>query len=141
MIAVPLNGRFSPERRISLYYFTQYMNGGTASVYAGIWFAGQGFSSEQIGTLYAIPVLAVLMLNLIVGRLADRAGDWRQSIIIGTTAAGIIPFGLFVSHGFWLILVVWTLGSVAQSVVQPVMDAATMRLSLRRGSDFGFQRA
>ena len=136
-----VQGWFSPERRISLYYFTQYMNGGTASVYAGIWFAGQGFSSQQIGWLNAFPILAVLLLNLVIGRLADRARDWRQAIILGTTAAGIIPFGLFFSHGFWPILLVWTLGNLTQAVIQPVMDAATLRLALRRGSDFGFLRA
>jgi len=141
MSAATLGDRFSPERRIALCYFTQFMNGGAASVYAGIWFAGKGFSSEQVGMLNAIPVLVVLVLNLIVGRLADRSSDWRQTIIIGTTAAGILPFGLFFSHGFWPILLVWTLTVVTQNVVQPVMDAATMRLSLRRGSDFGVLRA
>ena len=80
--------RFSPERRISLFYFTQYMAVGAASVYAGIWFEGQGFSSEQIGVLNAFPVLAVLLLNLVVGRLADRADDWRKAIVIGSTLSG-----------------------------------------------------
>lgn len=133
--------RFSPERRISLFYFTQYMAFGAASVYAGIWFAGQGFSSEQIGLLNAVPVLAVLLLNLVVGRLADRADDWRKAIVIGSTLSGLIAIGLMFSHGFLPILMVWTLSSVAQSAVGPVMDAAAMRLSLRRGSDFGMLRA
>jgi MFS transporter, PPP family, 3-phenylpropionic acid transporter len=77
----------------------------------------------------------------VVGRLADRAQDWRQTIVIGATLAAIIPFGLFFSSGFLPILLVWTLAAVAPSVVGPVMDAATMRLTLRRGSDFGRLRA
>ena len=133
--------RFSPERRISLFYFTQYMAAGAASVYAGIWFEGQGFSSEQIGVLNAFPVLAVLLLNLFVGRLADRADDWRKAIVIGSALSGLVAVGLMFSHGFLPILMVWTLSSVANSAVGPVMDAATMRLSLRRGSDFGMLRA
>ena len=141
MTVAPDPERLTPEHRISLFYFTQYMAAGVASVYAGIWFAGKGFSSEQIGVLNAFPVLSVLVLNLVVGRLADRADDWRKAIVIGSTLSGFVAFGLFFSQGFVPILMVWTLSIVAQSVVGPVMDAATLRLCLRRGSDFGRLRA
>lgn len=136
-----MESRFSPERRISLYYFTQYMCAGVASAYAGIWFAGRGFSSEQIGLLNALPVLVVLMLNLVVGRIADRASDWRQTIVIGNLLAAIFSFALFFSDAFVPILLAWTFANVTLNAVGPVMDAATMRLSLRRGSDFGNLRA
>ncbi len=133
--------RLSPEHRIGLFYFTQFLSGGAAVAYAGSWFAARGFSAEQIGLLNALPIMVLLLINLFVGRLADRARDWRQAIIAGSVASAIFPAGLFLTGGYGGILLVWTLTVVAQAAVSPVVDAATMRVALRRGSDFGSLRA
>jgi len=133
--------RVSPELRVGTFYFTQFMTGGAATVFAGIWFSGKGLSSEQIGVINAAPVLAMLAVNLAVGRIADRADDWRQVIMAGSLAAGVIPFGLFFVSGFWGILVFWALAAMALMAVTPVADAAAMRMNRRRGTDFGAIRA
>lgn len=65
-------GIFTPELRATLYYFIQYMSGAVVTVYGGIWFAGQGLSVSEIGILNALPVLIMLLLNVVVGRIADR---------------------------------------------------------------------
>jgi MFS transporter, PPP family, 3-phenylpropionic acid transporter len=137
----PSRERVSPEFRVGAFYSTLFMTGGAATVFAGIWFSGKGLSSEEIGIINSAPVLVMLVLNLVVGRLADRAHDWRQVIAAGSLAAGVIPFGLFFVDGFWGILAVWSLATMAQMAVSPVMDAAAMRMSRRRGSDFGTVRA
>jgi MFS transporter, PPP family, 3-phenylpropionic acid transporter len=131
----------SPELRTAVFYFTQFMTGGAATVFAGIWFSGKGLSSQEIGVINAVPVLVMLGINLVVGRIADRADDWRQVIMIGAVAAGIFPFGLFFVDGFWGILLFWTLAAVAQMAVGPVADAAAMRITRRRGTDYGAIRA
>lgn len=131
----------SPEVRISVFYLTLYMSGGAATTFAGPWFEGKGFSSEQIALLNAVPILALLVLNLVVGRLADRAGDWRQAIVVGAVVSGIVPVGLFFTEDFWGILLFWSLAGISQAVVAPVLDAAAMRVSLRRGTDYGTIRA
>lgn len=133
--------RVSPELRVGAFYFTQYMTGGAATVFAGIWFSGKGLSPEEIGLVNAVPVLAMLAVNLAVGRIADRADDWRQVIVAGSLAAAVLPFGLFFVDGFWGILPIWTLAAMAQMAVSPVVDAAAMRMNRRRGSDFGAIRA
>ncbi|MDB5539177.1 MAG: putative 3-phenylpropionic acid transporter [Devosia sp.] len=139
-LAVP-EPRISPELRASVYYFIQYMSGAVVTVYGGIWFAGQGLNSEQIGIINAVPVLIMLLLNVAVGRIADRASDWRQVIVFGSVLAGLIPIGLFFVNGFWGILIVWTLLSLPAAAVGPVTDAATMRMTRRRGTHFGPIRA
>ncbi|WP_423068204.1 MFS transporter [Devosia sp. CN2-171] len=133
--------RFSPELRATIYYFVQFMSGAVVTVYGGIWFAAQGLTPEEIGILNAFPVLVILVLNMLVGRIADRASDWRQVIVIGCVLAGIIPVALFFVHGFWGILIVWTLLSLPAGLVGPVADAATLRMTNRRGSQFGPIRA
>ena len=135
----PLPGA-SPERRTTVFYFTMYMYSGAMNVYASIWLAGRGLSDEQIGTINAVPIFIMLVLNLIVGRIADRASDWRQVIVVGALAAAVFPVGLFFVSGFWGILLFWTLAAVAQMAIGPVLDAAAMRLASRRGSSFGVMR-
>jgi PPP family 3-phenylpropionic acid transporter len=131
----------SPELRTAVFYFTQFMTSGAATVFGGIWFSGKGLSSQEIGMINAVPVFVMLVINLAVGRIADRADDWRQVIMIGAVAAGFFPFGLFLVDGFWGILLFWTLTAVAQMSVGPVADAAAMRITRRRGTDYGAIRA
>ena len=125
MIWFPMARRISPEARTALYYFVSFTSSGAAVAYAGIWFAQQGLSAAEIGIVNALPVLIVLGLNLVVGRLADRAGDWRQVIVAGALLSAAIPFGLFFAHGFWGILVVWTCGALPVAAIATVQVPST----------------
>lgn len=138
---MPSAERPSPELRAAAYYFTLYMSAGAGVVYGGIWLEGKGMSPAEIGVITAVPVLVMLVLNWLVGRLADRAGDWRQVIVLGSLAAGVFPVGLFFVDDFWGILLFWTLNGLPLAAIAPVADAATIRLTRRRGTDFGFIRA
>jgi PPP family 3-phenylpropionic acid transporter len=131
----------TPEFRAGAFYFTIYMSAGTATAYAGIWLADQGISAGEIGIINALPVFVMLVINLVVGRIADRAEDWRQVIVIGALAAAVIPVGLFFVNDFWGILIFWTLAGLPVSAIGPVLDAATMRMTRRNGTDYGRLRA
>jgi MFS transporter, PPP family, 3-phenylpropionic acid transporter len=133
--------RAGPERRIAVYYFASMMPAGAIGVHAGIWFSDNGLSSSQIGAVNTVPVLIMLCLNLTIGRLADRASDWRQAIVIGATLQATAALGLFAVDAFWGILAVWTMIIVPSSATVPITDAATVRLTRRRGSSFGTLRA
>jgi PPP family 3-phenylpropionic acid transporter len=131
----------TPELRTTFFYLTFYMGPGAAVMFLPIWLAQKGITPEQIGLINAVPVFAILALNLVVGRIADRAQDWRQVIVVGALIAGVAPLGLFVANDFVGILLVWTLASLPGGGIGPVLDAATMRLTRRNGSDFGSIRA
>lgn len=133
--------RLTPELRTTAFYFTYFMGPGAAVMFLPIWLSEKGITTEQIGIINAVPVFAILALNLVVGRLADKAKDWRQVIIIGALIAGIVPIGLFSVNEFWGILLFWTLASLPGGAIGPVLDAATMRMTRRNGSDFGTIRA
>lgn len=133
--------RPTPELRTTAFYFTYFMGPGAAVMFLPIWLSEKGITTEQIGLINAVPVFVILALNLVVGRLADRARDWRQVIVIGALIAGIVPIGLFFVNEFWGILLFWTLASLPGGAIGPVLDAATMRLTRRNGSDFGTIRA
>ena len=134
-------GWLTPEARTTVYYVIFFMTSGAATAYAGIWFADQGLSAGEIGIIGSLPVLLTLVLNLVVGRLADRARDWRTVIVIGALLGAIFSVGLLFAHGFVGILVVWTLAALPLAAIGPVQDAAALRLTRRNGTDFGSIRA
>jgi PPP family 3-phenylpropionic acid transporter len=127
----------SPEIRASLFHFTVYSTSGAGAAYLGVWMAGHGISSGEIGIVNAAPVLVLLALNLFVGRLADKASDWRQMIILLAIVAGVAPLGFFVLTGFVGALLVWTLVAAPSGAITPILDAATLRMTERNGTSFG----
>jgi PPP family 3-phenylpropionic acid transporter len=130
-----------PEVRVAVFYFAMMMPAGASIVYAGIWFLSNGISADGIGIINAVPVILMITMNLTIGRIADRASDWRTVIVLAATFQGFAVLGLFFVNEFWGILAVWTLSVLPNSAISPVLDAATMRLTQRNGTSFGPIRA
>jgi PPP family 3-phenylpropionic acid transporter len=133
--------RFLPELRASLFHFTVFLSSGVTAVYFGIWLADKGIAADQIGIINAVPGLIMLAVNLFIGRIADKASDWRTMIIILALIAGVAPIGMYFVNEFWGVLLIWTLIVLPAGSIPPVIDAATIRLTQRNGTDFGFVRA
>lgn len=132
---------FSPEVRASLFHFWIFGSTGVTSAYFAVWLSNRGITADEIGIINAAPVLCMMLINLFIGRLADKASDWKYAIVILALLAGAFPIGLFFVSGFWGIILVWTLCVVPAFSLTPVADTATMRMTLRNGTDFGFIRA
>jgi PPP family 3-phenylpropionic acid transporter len=131
----------TPELRASIYQFTVYIPSGVASVFLGIWLSDHGIPADQIGVINALPTLCLLFLNMIVGRLADRAADWRTALIAISFLSALAPLALYFVSEFWGILLIWALCATTNGLVAPVIDAATVRMTRRNGTDFGAIRA
>ena len=131
----------SPEARASLYQFTVYLSGAVSSVFLGIWLSEHGLPADQIGIINAVPMLCLLAVNMVIGRIADRAKDWRSVIIILSMLGAALPLGLFFVNEFWGIMLVWALVTMFTGSIPPVIDAASVRMTRRNGTDFGVVRA
>lgn len=131
----------TPELRASIYQFTVYIPGGVASVFLGIWLSEHGIPADQIGVINALPTLCLLLLNILVGRIADKADDWRTALIAISIASALAPLPLYFVSEFWGILAIWGLTATTNGLVAPVIDAATVRMTRRNGTDFGAIRA
>lgn len=131
----------TPELRATLYQFTVYIPGGVASVFFGIWLSEHGIPADQIGLINALPTLCLLLLNIIVGRIADKADDWRTALIVISIVSALAPLPLYFVSEFWGILTIWALTAASNGLVAPVIDAATVRMTRRNGTDFGAIRA
>ncbi len=129
-----------PQARAAVFYFTLFMAPAISNPFLAIWLTSLGLSRAQIGIVSAAPILVMVFLNILVGRVADKAGDWRQVIIVGSVVAGFTAFGLYFVSGFWSMLMLFTLIVVPFQAITPVVDAATIRMSRRLGLDFSLIR-
>ncbi len=132
---------FSPELRAALFHFTVFGSTGAASAYLTIWMSGKGLGSGEIGIITALPMFLTLATTVLVGRLADRARDWREVIIHLALISGVASIGFFFVSEFWGILIVFAFAQLPAGALVPVVDAATLRMTQRRGTDFGRVRA
>lgn len=130
-----------PAIRTALYYLTIFLPPAAYSILAGPWFLQQGLNAEQIGLINAAPILLMITLNLFIGRLADRARDWRQVIVVCAVTSALFSVGLIWTQTFWPILIVWALTTMVHMAGVTVLDAAALRMSARNGADFGSLRA
>jgi PPP family 3-phenylpropionic acid transporter len=136
-----LRARFTtPEMRTGLFYAAIFAPAATSSILLPLWLDSRGISAEEIGLISATPVLVMIVLNLAVGRIADRARDWRSAIVAGALTTAVISLGFIFVDAFWGILIVNTLAVTSMLAIEPVVDAAAVRLTSRRGSDFASLR-
>ena len=130
-----------PEFAATRYYFVTFWTAAVTVTYLPIWLNEQGISDAGIGLINTVPMAGILLFSILVGRLADRAPDWKQAIMIGTGLSAAASLLLGFAEGFWMILLVWSMTNLPAGLVSPVADAATMRLSMRLGFSFGTVRA
>jgi MFS transporter, PPP family, 3-phenylpropionic acid transporter len=140
-MALVLSRFATPEARASLFQFSVYLPGAVSSVFLGIWLSEHGLPADQIGIVNSIPMLCLLALNMVIGRIADRAKDWRSVIVVLAMVGGAVPMGLFFVNEFWGIMLVWALCTMSNGSIPPLVDAASVRMTRRNGTDFGVVRA
>ncbi len=137
-MGLPLAARYdSPAVRTGLYYATLFTSGAVSNPFLPIWLTERGFDTSAIGVINAVPIFAMIVINMVVGRLADRASDWRTVIVIGSILAAIPPIFMLFMDGYAAIIILWTLVIVPFQAISPVVDAAAYRMARRTGLDFG----
>lgn len=141
MSAGPHSLSLSPEVRTGFYYSVAYSSMGVVGAYFAIWLSEKGISAADTGIINSVPIFIMLGVNMIVGRLADRARDWRSVVVVGSLLSGVMSLGLFFAEEFWGILIFWTLTAIPIAAVLPVLDAAAVRMTRRNGTEYGKIRA
>jgi PPP family 3-phenylpropionic acid transporter len=122
--------------RLSAFYFTLMTTSAVATPYLGLWLSMQGLTPQEIGVANAMPLFSLMILNMVTGRLADLAGDWRRTIHMGTAIGCLTPLLLFVANGNYGLLIAWTLVVLPGNLIIPVTDAASVAASGRHGEAF-----
>jgi PPP family 3-phenylpropionic acid transporter len=127
----------APVARTSAFFFFLFAPTGIAQLGLSLWLADRGVSDARIGLVNAAPLVFVVILGLSVGRLADRAANWRGVIVTCSLIAAITPALLAFAHAYWTIAIVWSLTAVPFLAMSPVADAAAIRLATQAGRSYG----
>ena len=98
--------------------------------------ASQGLSNAQIGSLFALPVLAQATLNLVGGAYTDRVGG-RRIMLASCWMVVVSGLWFMLAEGFWM-LVVGQVGLVlSRAAFWPATWAMASELPGNRGIELG----
>ncbi len=109
--------------------------------FAALWLDSLGFSGTQTGTLLATPSLLVVLFNTLIGRWADYLSDWRKAILVCNALVLTLSVGLLFSQQYAVVFVLWALSGLFMMASNPIIDAAALQMTLKRGSDFARVRS
>jgi len=126
---------------MSSYYGLFFLAIGSFAPFAALWFNSQNISSSMTGAIFAAPAIATVLLTIFIGGWADRLADWRNAIIICNWGMLITLSWILIARGPWVILMIWTVAGLLARSGAPIMDAAALHLTKKRGSDFGRVRS
>lgn len=123
--------------RLSLFYAAFFGLIGVYMPFWPVWLASRGLTPTEIGLLLALGAgVRVIAAPLIAGA-ADRTGR-RRLPIIGLAAAALIAAAFFApAHGFWPILGVTVVFTVAWSPVMPLGETLVNLAVRRHGLQYG----
>ncbi|WP_026375512.1 MFS transporter [Aestuariibacter salexigens] len=106
-----------------LFYFGQL---GVIVPYLGIFLDGRGFTSQQIGELFAIITVARIFGPTLWATLADKSGRGLQVLQFGCFLSVACFSLVFVLHGFWGITLAFALMMMFWTAILPQMEVITL---------------
>ncbi|MBA5777725.1 MFS transporter [Stappia sp. F7233] len=99
--------------------------------------AQNGFTSAEIGTLLAVPILVRLVANPVMSGISDRRNAARQSLVLFSAAAFVFFALLIRPAGFWPTFALLALVAVFWSPIVPLSDALALNEVRKGKADYG----
>ncbi|MDP6689585.1 MAG: MFS transporter [Alphaproteobacteria bacterium] len=123
--------------RLSFYFGAVFAVVGVMSPFWPVFLKARGLTATEIGLLLSAGLWLRVLANPLIAQLADRRGERRRPLLILTTTAmlGFLCF-LFV-EGFWGLLAVNLIASVAFSSIMPLGETVVLGAVYRLGLDYG----
>lgn len=126
--------------RLSLFYGALFLVAGTKLPYFPVWLDGRGLTTAQIALIVAAPLFVRIVCTPVIGFAADAHGDRRLAVILLAWVALAAFLALTGVAGFWAILAITTLLSVATTSLMPLTETIAMAGVRRLGLDYGRMR-
>jgi PPP family 3-phenylpropionic acid transporter len=114
-------------RRLSFLYAALFFELGVNLPFFPLWLRAQSLDDEAIGIVLAAPLLTRIIVNPVVGALADRSGRARAALLICATAVAMGIGLLAFAGGFLPILLLVVAIALAQGPLIALTDAITLR--------------
>ena len=112
--------------RIALVFCAPMMVNGIALPYFPLWLATLSMSDFEIGFVLALPMFLRVFTAPVAGVLADRLGE-RSIVLMASGVLSLLTALMFFGvHGFWPVLLLYTLQCAVYSPYMPITDAIAL---------------
>lgn len=112
---------------LSLTYALYFGQLGVITPYLGVFLDGRGFSSAEIGELFAVITLARIAGPSIWAGVADRTGKILFILRLGSGLTVLSFIGVFWAYSFWFLTLVMGLMMMFWTAVLPQLEVLTLQ--------------
>jgi PPP family 3-phenylpropionic acid transporter len=113
---------------------------GVASPFFAAFLGSRGLRPEAIGLVLAAGTAIRLIAGPVGGRLADRFGAPRLTLVAYTAASSCVAFGYLPAYGVWLLLLVSVTHAWTLAPLSPIADALTLGAASSGRFKYGWVR-
>ena len=124
-------------KRLSFTYFLYFAQLGVLVPYLGIFLDGRGFTSAQIGELFALITLARILGPTLWAGIADKSGKVLRVMQLGALLTALSFFGVFWAYGFWWLTLAMGLTMMFWTAVLPQLEVITLSKATSEQFDYG----
>ena len=113
-------------------YAALYGAYGTESPFLPAFFGGRGLDASEIGMVLTAGTVVRLGSGPLLGNLADHVGA-KRVLLAAAAGSGLIGLGYLAAHGFWSLLLVCMIHSMATTSLAAISDALALAASAVQG--------
>ena len=126
-----------PALRLGIYYAALFAVLGVNVPFWPVWMASRGLSAAEIGMALSLGLAMKVVVNPLVGHLADRTGR-RRLLMIGLSIGAAVSYGcLWFGHDFVALTLIAMVFFCFWSPLIPMGENLTMLMVKGRGLDYG----
>lgn len=125
-----------PMKKLKTQYFLSYAIMGSLVPFLPVYLKGvQGLQESQIGLILGLGSTSILFTPVLMTFLADTRFDPRRLAATVFAVSGLSLLALHFLSGFWWVLLLLGLHSLAYAAVMPLHDGMTFSIQRRRESE------
>lgn len=126
--------------RMALLFCAPMLVNGIALPFFPVWLDTLSMSDLEIGIILSLPMFIRVLTAPVAGIVADRLGD-RAIVLVWSAGLSLLTaLALFISPGFWPVLIVYTLQGAVYAPFFPIVDAIALSGVRRWGVDYSRMR-
>lgn len=126
--------------RLACFYGATFLMTGAKVTYLPVWLDWRGLTAAEISLIAAAPLFIRILLTPLIALAADLKGDHRGALIVQAWLAALLLGLLATVGGFWPILALTLLLSIATTTMMPLSETIAMSGVRQAGLDYGRMR-
>ena len=126
--------------RIAAVYAAIFAVAGTQLPFLPIWLADRGLTVGEIAVVSSLALIVRIVVTPAIALAADRRGDHRRVLIALAVTALAALLVLAGQQGFWPILLMQLVFSLAFNTMMPLTETVAMMAVRHAGADYGRMR-